>query len=146
MLKCDDLALIEELLQQVVANSGKPSYAFGVGGNAPAGTWLNTHGRPSNKVGVPFGLNNGLLIDLWVGNESLVAYDVGLYYHYGDEVGLTLLTTVSVTAAARTATFTVSDFGTVAVPTDCQIAAKIESVVTTSPKNPGIHATITGTT
>jgi len=146
MLKCDDLAIIEELLQQIVASSGKPSYSWGQAGANPAGTWLDSHGRPSNKVGIPFGLNNGKLVDLWIGNENLAAFTVGIYYHYGDEIGLTLLTSVVVPNTARTKIFTVADFGTIVVPKNVQLAVKVISVTgSPNPQNTGAHATITGT-
>jgi len=144
MLSCDKLALVEELVQQAVANSGKPTYDFGKGGANPAWTWLEHHGRPTNKVGIPFGLNNGKLTEIWVGNEDLVAYSFGVYYHFGNEIGLTLLKQVSIPAANRTKTFAVGDIGDISVPKDCQIATRVMTV-TTSPKNIGAHLTIRGT-
>ena len=143
MLKCDPES--EEIARQFVAGSGKPTFSFGIGGAAPALTWLDGDGRPSNKTGIPFGLENGKLIEIWCGNDSLLAYDFSLYYHLGDEVGLTLLKTVSVADTARTGTFDVVDIGNVSVPKDVQIAARIQSVVSGNPKNVGAYAIITGT-
>lgn len=146
MLKCDDLAIIEELLQQLIANSGKPSYAFGKAGQNPENTWADSHGRPSNKVGIPFGLNNGKLIEVWVGNELLAEFDIEIYYHYGDEIGLTLLKTLHVPNTDRTKTFDVVAIGDIDVPNGCQIAVKVGAVTgTTSPRNIGVYAIITGT-
>ena len=145
MLKCEDLAIVEELLQQVIANSGKPNYSFGKGGTQSDLTWLDDQGVPSNKTGVPFGLNNGKLTEVWVGNELLVEYDVGVYYHYGDEVGLTLLKQLTVPATSRTKTFNAIDIGDVSVPKDCQIATRVISSVSTSPKNTKIYCVIRGT-
>lgn len=144
MLKCDDLALVEELIKQISANSGKPSFAYGKGGANPDLTWLDSHGRPSNKVGIPFGLNNGKITEIWVGNELLVEYDIGIYFHYGAEVGLTLLKQVTIPATARTKTFDVADFGDILVPVDCQVAVRVLDPVGI-PRNAGVHLTIVGT-
>ncbi len=141
---CEHIAIIEQLAKSQVAASGKPSYSFGRDGNHPAETHLDANGKPSNKVGIPFGLNNGLLIDAWVGKELLVAYDLEIYYHLGDEVGITTLTTVSLLAGARTKIFTPADFGIVAVPKNVQIGCKIASVVSTNPRRNGVHLTILG--
>jgi hypothetical protein len=144
-MRCDCLAIIEEFSQLAIAGSGKPSCDFGKGGATPALTWLNTQGRPSNKVGVPFGLNNGKLIEVWVGNEILTQFDVGVYYHYGDEVGLTLLKTLTVPNTARTKTFDLSDIGDVNVPKDVQIGFRILTVPGTIPQNTGSYVIIRGT-
>jgi hypothetical protein len=142
---CETQILIEQHTSKAVGGSGKPSYAFGISGSNPAGTWYDSHGRPSNKVGIPFGLDNGELIEIWCGNELLVEYDFSLYYHLGDETGLTLLTTVTVPAAARTKLFTVADLGLVTVPKTVQIAARVETVPGTNPRNCGAYAVIKGT-
>lgn len=147
LLSCNQLAHMEELIKIISANSGKPSYAFGRPSSVNAGTWLfSGNSVPSNKTGIPFGLNNGQLIYAWVGNEDLVAYDVEVYYHLGDETSLTLLTTLNISAAARTDTFDITDFGTVNIPNNVQIAAKVSSVAAGNPKNVSIHLTIAGTT
>jgi len=142
---CETQILIEQYTGLAVGGSGKPSYAFGLGGAAPALTWYQSHGRPSNKTGIPFGLDNGELFEIWCGNQDLVAYDFSLYYHLGDEVGLTLLSTVTVPAGARTKLFKVADFGLVVVPKDVQIAARVEAVPGSKPNNPGAYAIIKGT-
>lgn len=144
MISCTTLAHIEEMAKALIAASGRPSYSFGRDGNHPSLTWLDADGKPSNKVGIPFGLNNGQLTELWVGNELLVAYDLTLYHHLGDEVSLTSLVTVSMPAGVRTKRFTISDFGIITVPKDVQIAAQISSVVSTNPRRTGCHATIIG--
>lgn len=144
-MNCDDLAITEELIRQFVANAGKPSYSFGLAGSAPSDSWLDSDGRPSNKCGIPFGLNNGKLSEVWVGNELLSAYQIKVYYHYGDEIGMTLLTTLTIPNTARTKTFDTDDFGDISIPTDCQIAMRIGTVTgTPQPRNIGVHATILG--
>jgi hypothetical protein len=146
LICCSELAHIEELIKQVAASAGKPSYSFGHGGAVTVLTWLDSgNSIPSNKTGIPFGLNNGLLTSLWVGNELLVAYDLSVYWHLGDETSLTLLKTVTVPNTARTKTFDAIDLGVVNVPVDVQIAMRVTAVPGTNPKNMAAHATISGT-
>lgn len=146
-MNCSDMIWTEELIRLFVAGTGKPQHDFGFAGATPENTWLDTQSRPSNKVGSPFGLNNGRLVTLWVGNELLAAYQIKIYYHYGDEVGLTLLKTLNVPNTSRTKVFTLSDIGTVSVPNGCQIAARIGTITgTPTPRNTGCIATILGTT
>lgn len=142
---CDHLAHIEEIAKQIIASAGKPSYTFGRDGNHPDGTWLDADGKPSNKVGIPFGLNNGTLIELWIGNENLTEFTVGLYEHEGDEVNLTLLASVTVPNTVRSKIFTAADFGSVSVSKGFQIAAQVISSVGGVPRRTGCHATILGT-
>ncbi len=146
MINCNDLAHIEELVKQIAASSGKPSYSYGYSSSAPLNTWLE-HGPKisSNKNGIPFGLNNGQMTEIWVGNSQLVQFDITAYWHLGDEVSLTALTTVTVPNTARTQTFNVSDFGVVSVPKDVQIAFRVTDVPGANPRDIGLHATIVGT-
>lgn len=147
LISCDQLAHIEELIKQIAANSGKPSYSFGRPSTITADTWLYSgNSVPSNKTGIPYGLNNGFLTYAWIGNELLVAYDIEIYTHDGDETNLTLLDTLSVGAGSRIATFDQGDFGSISVPKDKQVAVKVGSVVSTNPKNVAVHLTIQGTT
>lgn len=143
---CEIMAYVEEYVKQLTALSGKPSYQWGRASTVTVSTWLDNNAIPSNKTGIPFGLNNGLLSEIWVGNEDLVAYDITLYWHLGNETSLTALTTVSVTAGARTKTFNVSNFGVVSIPKDVQLATRVTAVPGANPKNVSIHATILGTT
>lgn len=141
------LAHIEEIVRQIGANSGKPSYSFGHGGAVTNLTWLDSGNNiPSNKTGIPFGLNNGYLTGLWIGNESLVAFDLSIYHHLGNETSLTLLTTVTVPNTDRTKTFSLLDLGIIVVPKDVQLAMQITAVPGTNPRNVAAYATLTGTT
>lgn len=143
-LDCTIIAFVEQQITKSLAAAGKPSYAWGRGGANTDGSYLDNHGVPSNKVGIPFGLNNGLLTELWVGNELLAEFDINIFHHLGDEVSLTLLTTVTVPAAARTKTFNAVDLGVVNVPKDVQIACQVVNATAGSPRNTSVHATITG--
>lgn len=143
--ECETIILIEQHVRLITAGSGKPTYDFGLKGAATALTWLDTQGRPSNKTGIPFGLSNGKLVEIWCGNEDLVEYEFSLYHHEGDEVNLTLLKSVTVPAAARTKVFSVADIGDIDVPKDVQIAARVTAVTAANPRNVGAYAIITGT-
>lgn len=146
LLSCNQLAHIEELVEQIAANSGKPSYSFGRGSTVNPNTWLfSGNSVPSNKTGIPFGLNNGEITYAWVGNELLAEYDVEIYHHTGDETNLTLLTTLNISSAARTSVLDQSDFGIISVPKDVQLAVRIGTTVS-NPRNVAVHLTIQGTT
>ena len=144
MICCDHLAHIEEIVRQLLAASGKPTYSAGRASANTDGTWLDDQGVPTNKTGIPFGLNNGLITEIWVGNELLREFDIHIYYHLGDEVGLQLLTTVTIPNTDRTKTFSAVDIGIVNVPKDVQIAFQVDNAVGGSPRNTKVHATITG--
>ena len=125
MLDCETLAFIEETIFQVFVNSSKPNQWFTKTGNVISGAYLNNGGIPSNVVGLPFGLNNGQLIKVWIGKEDASDLNLGIYTHDGDEVNLTLIHTVSMLIAdGRTKSFDVSG---VSIAKDKQIAIKITS-------------------
>lgn len=138
------LALIEEISKQQVSGIGKPSYSFGRKGSLNNLTWLDCHGVPSNTVGIPFGLNNGKLIEVWVGNLDLVQYDISLYWHLGDEISLTLIDTFTVPNTSRVKVFNEADIGIVSLPKDVQIAARITDVPGSAPRNVVVHSQIVG--
>ena len=145
LLSCSTLAHAEELIRQLLASAGKPSYAFGKGATVTVNDWLDSGNNiPSNETGIPFGLSNGQIVEVWVGNKNLVAYDLSIYHHLGDETSLTLIVTLTIPAGNRTATFNVTDFGILSVPIDVQIAMRVTAVPGANPRSVSAHATITG--
>lgn len=114
---------IDELCRKALINSS-PGIAFGRNGQINKGAWLLNNEVSSNLTGVPFALNNGILVSLWIGNEDIKTFDVTLYEHDGDEIGLTSLVTVSL-VATRSAFFDTSDFGTINLTKDKQLACRI---------------------
>ena len=94
---------IEEINNKITV-AASPSFNYGRGGNSPAGSWLINHEVPSNIVGIPIGINNPVLIEIWAGNENVNTFSLGIYEHEGDEINLTLITTVNI-IAARTQLF-----------------------------------------
>ena len=89
---------VQDAIDELCINtslSASPGYAFGRSGNRVANDWLNIYGQiRSNRTGIPFGLNNGRIIEIWAGNEDINTFDITIYEHQGDSVGLTSLTTV----------------------------------------------------
>lgn len=110
---------VQEALEEVTT-SASPGFSFGRSGKLPANTWLSCETVPSNKAGRYVYIANAVVTKIFVSNEKISTFDVKLYYHYGDEVGLTLLGTVSI-VAARGDDFTVN----YAVPTGSQLAIRI---------------------
>ena len=136
LVSTDVQTAIDELTQRV-AQSASPGFSFGRSGNTPSGTWLLRPGSvPSNKTGIPMAIVNPLIALIAVGNENISTFNVEIYEHEGNEVNLTLLTTVSV-VSARTGTFNVA----IPATSGRQIAIKISSG---SCKNPGVDLQLQG--
>jgi hypothetical protein len=136
---------IEEINESIIEEtsaSASPGFGFGRAGNVVASTWLTRSGGvPSNKTGVVMGINTPTLQRISIGNEDVNTFDISIYEHDGNEINLTLLTTVSV-VSERTDSFTESDFGTVAATSGKQLAVRVTSG---SAKNLGVDITIKGT-
>lgn len=128
---CDDITSeeVQGAIEEVcgaVATGATTSYAWGRNGNISSNTWLLANEVPSQRTGIPFGLNNGEIKSIWVGNQDVNTFDVTIYEHDGDKTNLTALVTVSVTAA-RSDEFDVTDFGTITLTKGKQLAARVTS-------------------
>ena len=120
-----------------IGASASPGFSFGRSSTTGAGTWLLRVGSiPSNKTGVPMGISSPSITNIQVGNEDVSTFGVEVYEHEGNEVNLTLLTTVNV-VAARTGIFSVS----VPATSGRQLAVKISSG---SGKNIGVDVILKG--
>ena len=93
-----------------------------IGGNVSSGTWLLNEGVPSNKTGVPLDINNPEIVRITTGSENLDTYTVEIYEHEGDEINLTLLDSISVTAS-RNGSKTV----TTSITAGRQLATKVSA-------------------
>lgn len=103
--------------------SASPGFNFGRSGNVGTNTWLQVVGSvPSNKAGITVSLSNAEIKGIYIANENISTFDITVYEHEGDSINLTILTTVTVTAA-RSASFTVS----VPATTDRQLAIQLTS-------------------
>lgn len=89
---------VQDALTEIGA-SASPGTSWGSPGNNSTNTWLLNEAVPSNKVGRVIFINNPTISQIFTGSENLDTYDLSVYEHEGNEINLTLLTTVSVTAS-----------------------------------------------
>lgn len=125
----DVQAAIEELNNKI-NTSASPGFSFGRSGTVVAGAYLQNETVPSNVSGRWIYINNAYVKNVFVSNEDTTTYKIEILYHNGNEVGLTSLGTVTVTAA-KGGTFSVNW----AVPTNKQIAIRIATDSANAAKN-----------
>jgi len=117
---------------QRTALAASPGIAYGRDGNVSGSAmnpgFLINNQVFSNKVGVPFGLNDGKLVEVWVGVQDPTTCTIRFYWHEGDEINLTTLTTLNIIPGdGRSKTFDVGDLGTINIPKDKQLACAVVS-------------------
>jgi hypothetical protein len=95
MLNCDDIALIDEFIDQKVATSASPGFSWGRSGNVASGAWLQNDTVPSNITGRHTFLKNARIKKVFIANETLSTFTLDIYEH--DGVTYTLLQTITVT-------------------------------------------------
>jgi hypothetical protein len=125
----DVQAAIEEINNKV-NTSASPGFSFGRSGNTVAGTYLQNETVPSNVSGRWVYINNAIVQRVFVSNELSTTYKIEILYHDGNEVGLTSLGTVTVTAAKGGA-FSVNW----SVPANKQIAIRMATDTPNASKN-----------
>ena len=131
-----DAVTVQEALVEAGA-SASPGFNFGRSANVGSGTWLLVTGSvPSNRSGITIALANAEVKAVFVANQDINTFDISIYEHEGDEINLTLLGTVTVTAA-RSASFAVS----YAATTGRQLAVRLTSG---SAKNVNVGLQISG--
>lgn len=122
----------------VATNAGTVTASFGGSGNLPTDTWLKRAGNvSSNIVGIPADLTTAVLKVVDVQSEDIDTFTVGIYTHESDEINLTLIHTVTITAARGKVDSGLS----IAIPAGKQIAARVTSG---SARNAGVTALING--
>ena len=98
---------VQDAIEEVGA-SASPGFSFGRAGNLSSNTWLRRPGGvPSNRAGVTIPISNPTITKVSCSNRNIETYDIEIFEHDGNQVGITSLGTVSV-VAARGGTFTVS--------------------------------------
>jgi hypothetical protein len=128
---------IEDLCAEVTG-AASPGYSFGRT-SANSGTWLRRVGQiPTNRTGVTVGIQNPIVTKVFVSNQNIETYTIGIYEHDGNSINLTQLGTVSV-SGARGDSFNVN-FPT---STNKQLAVRVETVVG-SVQNIGVDIILTG--
>lgn len=89
---------VQDALEEIGA-SASPGFSWGRSGNSVAGTWLTNEGVPSNKAGRAITFNSPQIVRIFSATEDLDTYTLQIYEHAGNEVSLTLLTSLSVTSS-----------------------------------------------
>lgn len=83
-----------------IGASASPGFSFGRSGNVSNNAWLRRPGNvPSNRAGVTIPISNPVITQISCSNRNVDTYDILIYEHEGNQVNLTLLTTVSVVSA-----------------------------------------------
>lgn len=139
MTSTDTQAAIEEVNNRI-NTSASPGFSFGRSGNTTAGTYLQNETVPSNVAGRWVYITNGSVKRVFVSNELVTTYKIEALYHDGNEVGLTSLGTVTVTASKGGA-FSVNW----AVPANKQIAIRIATDSPNAAKNVVCGLELSGT-
>jgi hypothetical protein len=107
-------------ISETVASSASPGFSFGRSGNLSSNTWLRNEGVSSNRAGRYVYINDAEITRVFVSNEDINTFSIGVYSHDGDQINLTLLTTVNI-IASRGDEFIVS----IPVTTGKQLALRI---------------------
>lgn len=132
----DDVqAAIEE-----IGASASPGFSFGRNGSLSQNTWLRRPGNvPSNRAGVTINITSPTIVKVACANRNVETYDVEVYEHDGNQSGLTLLGTVTVTAAT-------SDAFDVSFPATegRQLAVRLGSTATGNVRDLGVDLTLVG--
>lgn len=136
----DVQAAIEEVNNKV-NTSASPGFSFGRSGTVTAGTYLQCETVPSNVSGRWVYIASATIKKVFVSNEEVTTYKLEVYYHDGNESGLTSVGTVTVTAA-KGASFSVNW----AVPSNKQIAVRLATDTPNSAKNVVCGLELSGTT
>lgn len=119
----DDVQGAIEEIQIAAAAATSPGFTWGRSGNIPSGTWLLNDSVPSNKGGRTIVLNSAKIVKIFTASEELNTYDLGIYSHDGNEINLTLITTLVVTASRTGDSGAVS----ISVPFGKQLATKVDT-------------------
>jgi len=104
-----------------IGASASPGFTWGRSGVSGSGTYLLNDAVPSNKAGRTIVLGASKIVKIFSATEDLDTYTLEIYSHDGNEVNLTLLTTLTVTASRTGNSGTVA----VSVAANKQLAAKL---------------------
>lgn len=130
---------VQDAIEEIGA-SASPGFSFGRNGALSQNTWLRRPGNvPSNRAGVTVSINSPVVTAVSCANRNVETYDVEIYEHEGNEVNLTLLGTVTVTAAT-------SDSFTVNFPVTQgrQLAVRLGSTSTGNVRDLGVDLVLVG--
>lgn len=113
---------VQDAIEEIGA-SASPGFTWGRSGASGSGTWLQNDSVPSNLAGRTLVLGDGKVVKIFSATEDANTYELTLYYHDGNSINLTTVTTLTVTAS-RT-----GDSGTInfSIPAGKQLAIRITS-------------------
>lgn len=106
-----------------IGASTSPGFTWGRSGNVTSGSYLLNDSVPSNKSGRTNVLGATKVVKFFSASENLDTYTLRLYWHEGDSINLTLLTTLTVTSSRTGDSGTIS----VSVPAGKQLAVKLQT-------------------
>lgn len=89
---------VQDALEEVGV-SASPGFSWGRSGNVGANSWLSNEGVPSNTTGRYIFVNDPILFSIFVSNEEISTFTIGVYTHDGAEVNLELKDTLVITSA-----------------------------------------------
>ena len=124
---------VQEAIEEVrdsVLTSASPGFSFGRSGAVSKGAYLLCDTVPSNITGRYVYINNAQINKVFVGTEIVGTYKFGVYYHDGDEINITLVGTVTI-SADRGGSFEVEWL----VPTGKYLAIRVEADSVDIPRN-----------
>ena len=113
---------IEEV-KDLTTSSSSPGFTWGRSGNLTSGAWLLNDGVPSNKAGRTIVLSEAKIVKVFTANEDLDTYSIGIYSHDGNDINITLLTTLTVTASRTGNSGTIS----ISVPSGKQLGVRLDT-------------------
>lgn len=113
---------VQNAIEEIGA-SASPGFTWGRSGSTSSGTWILNEGVPSNKAGRTIVLGASKIVKFFSATEDLDTYTLDIYWHEGNEINLTYLTTLTVTASR------IGDSGSisVSVPNNKQLAVKLNT-------------------
>lgn len=130
---------VQDAIQEIGA-SASPGFSFGRAGSLATNTWLRRPGNvPSNRAGVTINIDSPVIVNVACANRNVETYDVEIYEHEGNQVNLTLLGTVTITAAT-------SEIFDVNFPATKgkQLAVRLGSTATGNVRDLGVDITLVG--
>jgi hypothetical protein len=104
-----------------IGASASPGFTWGRSATNGAGTWLLNDGVPSNRAGRTIVLGDSRIVRIFSATEDANTYTIDLYWHEGNEINLTYLTTLTVIGSRSGNSGTIN----VSVPNGKQLAALI---------------------
>lgn len=145
MIKCEEIAFIEEMVKQYASISASPGFTWGESGNVSANSFLLNDGVPSNRSGRLVPLKNGFLKDIFVLNEINNNFDVQLLKRTGAGPNIGAFTQLALVSLVgqRFKSFGIADFGDISLAFEDELAMR---VINGSAKNIVCGVIIIGTT